>query len=454
MSKKIFFLVGEDEYHSARTIPPFARRVAGELGYEAVLSVGAEADPLDLTGLDDAELLVIAVRFRNPTPEQLRQLHDWFAAGRPAVGLRTTSHAFSNARGWCPDYFGGHYMSHAPNQQGMLAAVYPGAASHPIVRGLPKVTEMGYGGSYNAVPLADSATPLMFGKTGELPAEPVAWVNRYTPGSRVFFSSLGSAEHFEVAAFTQLLRNAIAWCLGEKGQAVPGDDVEDVEYVPPALLPPPPRRPPHSATVLFTGAPLRGWRHWDPSRQPPGMRLDRRAESSSGGQRFDAARWPATGNVLTAAPGDGDVYSAARFGAHRLHLDFQLPHEPEWVPGTLRGTGGVFVAGRYEIELRGPAPESAPEYQCGALNGLKAPDVAAAGAPGTWQELEVEFTPEGDGGRISVWLNGSRIHHDVALTEPTPRGFTELPEAWQGKCPLRLQADAAPVRFANIWVSE
>lgn len=451
MSKKIFFLVGEDEYHSARTIPPFARRVAGELGHEAVLSVGAESDPLDLTGLDDAALLVIAVRFRNPTPEQLRQLHDWFAAGRPAVGMRTTSHAFSNARGWCPDYFGGHYMSHAPNQQGQLAAVYPAAASHPIVRDLPKVTEMGYGGSYNAVPLADTATPLMFGKTGELPAEPVAWVNRYTPDSRVFFTSLGSAEHFEVAAFTQLLRNAIAWCLGEEDDAVPGDAAG---AGPAALLPPPPRRPPHSAKVLFTGAPLRGWRHWDPSRQPPGMRLDPRAESSSGGQRFDAARWPATGNVLTAAPGNGDVYSAARFGAHRLHLDFQLPHEPEWVPGTLRGTGGVFVAGRYEIELRGPAPESAPEYQCGALNGLKAPDVAAAGAAGTWQELEVEFTPEGDGGRISVWLNGSRIHHDVALTEPTPRGFTELPEAWQGKCPLRLQADAAPVRFANIWVSE
>ena len=29
MSKKIFFLVGEDEYHSARTIPPFAEQVAG-----------------------------------------------------------------------------------------------------------------------------------------------------------------------------------------------------------------------------------------------------------------------------------------------------------------------------------------------------------------------------------------------------------------------------------------
>ena len=75
------------------------------------------------------------------------------------------------------------------------------------------------------------------------------------------------------------------------------------------------------------------------------MRLDRRAESTSGGQRFDAGRWSAAGSVLTAVPGYGDIYSEARFGAHRLHLDFQLPREPEWVPGTLRGTGGVFVAG-------------------------------------------------------------------------------------------------------------
>ena len=448
MSKKIFFLVGEDEYHSARTIPPFAEQVAAELGCEAELSVGVETDPLDLSGLADAALLVIAVRFRNPTPEQLRQLHEWFAAGRPAVGLRTTSHAFSNARGWCPDYFGGHYMSHAPNSEGTLAVVYPPASPHAIVRDLPRVTEMGYGGTYNAVPLADTATPLMFGKTGELPAEPVAWVNRYTPSSRVFFTSLGSAEHFEVPMFRQLLRNAIAWCLDA------GDAEAASEEPAASALPPPPRRPPHSATVLFTGAPLTGWRHWDPGQQPPGMRLDQRAASTTGGQRFEGGRWSAAGSVLTAVPGYGDIYSEARFGAHRLHLDFQLPREPEWVPGTLRGTGGVFIAGRYEIELRGPAPESAPEYRCGAISGLKAPDVNAAGAPGVWQELEAEYTPEGDGARLSVWLNGSRIHHNVALTEPTSRGFTELPEAWQGKCPLRLQADASAVCFANIWISE
>ena len=274
-----------------------------------------------------------------------------------------------------------------------------------------------------------------------------AWTNRYTPSSRVFFTSLGSAEHFEVPAFTQLLRNGIAWCLGE------GDD-GSASTTAESALPPPPRRPPHSATVLFTGAPLTGWRHWDPGQQPPGMRLDARAESTAGGQQFSAARWPAAGSVLTAAPGYGDIYSEARFAGHRLHLDFQLPAQPDWVPGKLAGTGGVFIAGRYEIEIRGASPESAPEYRCGALNGLKAPDVAPAMQPGAWHELEVEYIPHGAAGRISVWLNGTRIHHDVELTEPTPRGFTELPEEWQGQAPLRLQADAAPVRYANIWVSE
>ena len=165
--------------------------------------------------------------------------------------------------------------------------------------------------------------------------------------------------------------------------------------------------------MLFTGAPLTGWRHWDPGQQPPGMRLDARAESSAGGQRFSAARWPAAGNVLSAAPGYGDIYSEARFGAHRLHLDFQLPVQPDWVPAKLAGTGGVFIAGRYEIELRGAAPESPPEHRCGALNGFKAPDVEVAMQPGVWQELEVEYTPQGEGGRISVWLNGTRIHHNA-----------------------------------------
>ena len=60
----------------------------------------------------------------------------------------------------------------------------------------------------------------------------------------------------------------------------------------------------------------------------------------------------------------------------------------------------------------------------------------------------------GPHGRFSVWLNGTRIHHNVELAEPTVRGFTELPEEWQGRGPLRLQADAAPVRYANIWASE
>ena len=136
-SKKIFFLVGEEEYHSEQTMPGFIDVVCKELGYEPILDLGKEQDPMDLSGLSEADLLVMFVRFREPTEEQLSLLHEWFATGRPAVGIRTTSHAFTNARGWCPDYFGGHYMSHAPNKDGTVAMVNPELSDHPIVKDLP-----------------------------------------------------------------------------------------------------------------------------------------------------------------------------------------------------------------------------------------------------------------------------------------------------------------------------
>ena len=141
---------------------------------------------------------------------------------------------------------------------------------------------MGYGGTYNAVPLNDTATPLMFGKTGELPAEPVAWVNRYTPGSRVFFTSLGSAEHFEVPAFTQLLRNGLGWCLGEAARRW-RTPVESANS-------PPRGARPHSATVLAP-APADRAGALDPGAQPRPC-ASRRAESTAGGQKFSAGRWP------------------------------------------------------------------------------------------------------------------------------------------------------------------
>jgi hypothetical protein len=184
------------------------------------------------------------------------------------------------------------------------------------------------------------------------------------------------------------------------------------------------------------------------------MRLDKRAETTQGGKQFSDARWSTDGRVLVAAPGYGDIYSNERFSEHRIHLDFQIPSEPDWVPEKFRGTGGVFITGRYEIEIRARNSASACEHHCGALSGIKGPDIDAVKDGEVWQELEIEYVPRGDGGQVSVWLNGKRIHHKVDVLEPTPRGFTELPAEWGETAPLRLQADSSHIRYANIWVSD
>lgn len=452
MSSTIFFLIGEDEYHSDRTMPPFAEKAARELGCKAIVQVAGEQEPMDLAPLDRADLLVIFVRFRNPTDAQLRQLDAWFSAGRPVLGMRTASHGFSNARGWFPDYFGGHYMRHAPNSDGTLAVIDPAASAHPVVAGLPHATDMGYGGTYNTSPLADTAQPLMIGKTGELPAEPVTWVNRYTPDSRVLYTALGSEENFAVPALERLLLNSIEWCLGS-GQRGEGLQSVPAGWEEPGYPDPPALAAPSGASVLFDRAPLADWTHWDLSMQAAGMRLDGRAETSSGGQKFTAARWSSAGRVLTAAPGRGDIVSRARFARHRLHLSFLLPEEPVWLPAKFRGTSGVFLGGQYEIELRAAADGTAPEHRCGALNGVKPPDAEVTPEVGQWHELEAEYTPSAGGARLSVWLDGQRLHDDVAVNEPTSGGFLDAPPEWGDMRPVRLQADASPVRFANMWVT-
>ena len=155
---------------------------------------------------------------------------------------------------------------------------------------------------------------------------------------------------------------------------------------------------------------------------------------------------------MISSPSKGDIVTEKLFGSHKLHIDFQIPSEPEWVSDRFRGTGGVFVAGCYEIELRTGTSDVLPEYRCGALAGIKAPDIDFQCEADKWYELEVEFEITDGVAIISAWIDGEKIHDGVALTEPTPRGFMEIPSEWKDKRPVRLQADMTPIRYSNIWI--
>ncbi|MCK5942327.1 MAG: hypothetical protein KAI24_10190, partial [Planctomycetes bacterium] len=105
----VVFLVGEREYGSERTMPAFAERLRRELSLRVTVlqSEDRELPPLD--ALDDADLLVLFLRFREASDAQVARLRRWFDDGWPCLALRTTSHAFVADQGWYPPLFGGHY---------------------------------------------------------------------------------------------------------------------------------------------------------------------------------------------------------------------------------------------------------------------------------------------------------------------------------------------------------
>ncbi|MEM7147470.1 MAG: sulfatase-like hydrolase/transferase [Verrucomicrobiota bacterium] len=420
---KVVVLHGEAEYGSERSMPALAKKLEAKLGYQMTILTSPEdtKDLPDLAALENADLLILYLRFRDGTEAQMAQLQAYFDSGKPALAFRTTSHAFSftgEHKGWFPPIFGGHYKGHAGNRTGTMVVVPASAASHPIIAGVPGAFRLRHGGTYNAQPLADFARPILFGKTGDLPAEPVAWTASPRAGQRLFYTSLGAEQNFESAAFEKLILNACEWCLGKQ------DEPEAVKA--PALPAPPQRKAPAEAKVLFSGDDLEHWRHWDGSMPPGSFQIDRRADTSLAGPEYDTARWKLDGGSVVARPGYGDILTRESYRDSVYELDFLIPEEPQHVRGQFRGNSGAYIDGKWEIQIIDSfgREEVDDKLTCGAIYGVAAPSVNACGKPGTWQNLQVAANHlDADSALLSVWLNGTQIHDRVRVQRRTVHGF-------------------------------
>jgi hypothetical protein len=129
-----------------------------------------------------------------------------------------------------------------------------------------------------------------------------------------------------------------------------------------------------------------------------------------------------------------------------------------WAEGQDRANSGVYLQGRYEIQLldsSGRQPSQVDD--CGAIYKVAAPLRNACALPEQWQSFDVAFRAPivaEDGavqrpGLVTVFHNGMLIHHAVELWKPTGGG---LDEELASPGPLMLQDHGAPVRFRNVWL--
>jgi hypothetical protein len=136
-----------------------------------------------------------------------------------------------------------------------------------------------------------------------------------------------------------------------------------------------------------------------------------------------------------------------------LHLEFRLPLMQN-ASGQSRANSGVYLQGRYEIQVLDSFGQPPEIDGCGAIYGLAPPLRNASRPPLRWQTYDVVFRSARVGGeqepaRVSVWHNGVVIHNNLVLPAVTG-GAADADTGLPG--PLLLQDHGDPVRYRNIWM--
>ena len=199
-------------------------------------------------------------------------------------------------------------------------------------------------------------------------------------------------------------------------------------------------RPPSDAIVLFNGKDLSQWR----------------------GEKQDAAGWKVENNYMETVKGTGMLFTRQPFGDCQLHIEWATP-SPAHGEGQHRGNSGVYLMGKYEIQvLDSYQNKTYPDGQAAAIYGQYPPLVNASRKPGEWQTYDVIFRgPRFDAAgkllrpaRVTLLHNGVLVLENVELSGPAMHKSRPPYQAHPDKLPLGLQDHADPVRFRNIWIRE
>ena len=272
--KNVVLISGDEEYRSEEGLPQLGKILAKRHGFTCtVLFALAPDGTIDpnrqdnipgLEALRKADLMIIATRFRNLPDDQMKEVVDYVESGRPVIGMRTATHAFSmksggkyshysfnsKAKGWDGGFgrqvLGETWISHHGhhNKEGTRGIIASDMKDHPIVRGIKDGDIWGTTDVYGVrLPLPGDSKPLVLGQVIDTmtadgkpvagkkndPMMPVAWIKTFTgkdgKNARVFTTTMGAAEDLLSEGTRRMLVNAAYWAVGLEDKISARSDV-------------------------------------------------------------------------------------------------------------------------------------------------------------------------------------------------------------------------------------
>ncbi|MGH7140900.1 MAG: GDSL-type esterase/lipase family protein, partial [Pirellulales bacterium] len=273
--KKIVLVSGDEEYRSEEALPMLGKILSQRHGFDCTVhfAVDPQTGIIDsnnqnnipgLEELDDADLMIIATRFRELPDEQMKHVVDFINAGKPVIGLRTATHAFSYSKhkdsryadwswtssqwpgGFGRQILGDTWINHHGNhgKEATRGSVNDKQKDNPVLRGVTDV--FGQTDVYGIKNLTPDAKVLLYGqvvagmKPSDPPVEgekndpmmPLAWLKSYTAPAgktgQAFCTTMGASIDFTSEGLRRLIVNA-AYYLTGLGDKVP--EKNNVEIV-------------------------------------------------------------------------------------------------------------------------------------------------------------------------------------------------------------------------------
>ena len=207
-------------------------------------------------------------------------------------------------------------------------------------------------------------------------------------------------------------------------------------------------KPPAGAIVLFDGKNLD---QWEAAVADDGVWVHRLSVPVE-------RQWKLVNGAMEVTPRGGSLITKRKFNDVKLHLEFRTPFMPE-ARGQRRGNSGVFLQGRYEVQVLDSYGLKPAHDECGGIYSIEPPILNMCAPPMQWQSYDITFrAPRFDStgkntqdARSIVFLNGVKVQDNTKVPKPAPAALNRNVTEPAG---IMLQNHGNPAQFRNIWLVE
>ena len=147
--------------------------------------------------------------------------------------------------------------------------------------------------------------------------------------------------------------------------------------------------------------------------------------------------WVVANGVLRNTAGGANLQTERTFNDFKLHIEVRFPKG---------GNSGVYLRGRYEVQVEdSPGPEPAIDG-LGAVYGLLTPNQFVSKGPDTWHAYDITLV----GRTVTIAVNGTPVIIQQVIPGITG-GALDSDEGTPG--PIFLQGDHGPVEYRNVVIT-